>query len=163
MRHTPFVATLAVLAAAAVPALAQGRVERAAFVVRLGADTLSVERFSRTGTRLEGELATRSPRTAYVRYTADLGINGSVTRFAVSIPAPGAPAGAPPLESRVASFTGDSIRIERRRGDTLQTTSVAVGLGAFPLLFGAYGPYELLTIRAMSETPDLEELFLSLA
>lgn len=154
MRHTPFVATLAVLAAAAVPALAQGRVERAAFVVRLGADTLSVERFSRTGTRLEGELATRSPRTAYVRYTADLGINGSVTRFAVSIPAPGAPAGAPPLESRVASFTGDSIRIERRRGDTLQTTSVAVGLGAFPLLFGAYGPYELLTIRAMQARRD---------
>jgi len=156
MRRVPFavLAVLAALAAAAVPALAQGGPESAAFVVRLGSDTLSVESFTRTATRLEGELATHSPRTVYLRYTADLGLNGSVTRFVVTIPRPGAAAAAPPMESRVASFTGDSIRIERRRGDTIQTTSVAVGLGAVPLLGGAYAPYELLTMRAMRARHD---------
>lgn len=148
------VALAAVLALVAAPAAAQSGPESAAFVVRLGTDTISVERFTRTATRLEGELATRSPRAVYVRYAADLGLNGSVTRFEVTIPRPGAAADAAPLESRVASFTGDSIRMERRRGDSVQTTSLAVGLGAVPLLGGAYGPYELLTQRALQARRD---------
>jgi hypothetical protein len=152
MRRLVLAAVLTLAAAA--PALAQGRPESAAFVVRLGTDTISVERFTRTATRLEGELATRSPRTVYRRYAADLGLNGSVTRFEVTIPRPGAPADAPPLQSAVASFTGDSIRLDVRRGDSVQTLSVAVGLGAIPLLNGAFGPYELLTVRALQARRD---------
>ncbi len=150
MRGAPVavLAVLVALAAAAAPAPAQERPERAAFIVRLGTDTVSVERFTRTATRLEGELVTRSPRTVRWRYAADLGLNGSVARFEVTVPRPGAPAGAPPLQSAVASLTGDSIRLDVRRGDTLRTSALAVGPGAVPLLQGAFAPYELLTAHA---------------
>lgn len=141
-------ALAALLACAAVSAAAQGVPDSAAFLVRLGTDTLSVERFTRTVTRLEGELAVRSPRTVYLRYAADLGLGGSVTRFEVEVRRPGAPADAPAAQHATVSFTGDSIRLETRRGDSLQVRSLAVGLGAVPLLNGAYAPYELLTVRA---------------
>jgi hypothetical protein len=154
MRRLSLAALLATLVAPAVPALAQGKPESGAFLVRLGTDTISVERFTRTATRLEGELATRSPRTVYLRYVADLGLNGSVTRFEATIPRPGAPADAPPQRQAVASFTGDSIRLEVRRGDTLQTLSLAVGAGAVPLLQGAFAPYELLIARSRQGRRD---------
>ncbi len=149
-----FALAAALTFAAAAPLAAQANNGSAAFLVRLGNDTLSVERFTRTATHLEGELVTRSPRTTYRRYVADFGLHGSVTRFAVSTPRPGAPADAPPLWSAVATFTGDSIHLETRRGDTLQTAAVAVGLGAAPLLGGAYAPYELLTVRARAARRD---------
>jgi hypothetical protein len=142
------------LACAATPSAAQGVPDTAAFLVRLGTDTLSVERFTRTATRFEGELAVRSPRTMYFRYAADLGLGGSVTRFEVEVRRPGEPADAPALQRAIVSFTGDSIRLELHRGESVQTSSLAVGLGAFPLLNGAYGPYELLTLRARQARRD---------
>lgn len=152
MRRLALAAALAAFAAA--PLSAQNGAGSAAFLVRLGSDTISAERFTRTATHLEGELVTRSPRTSYRRYAADFGLSGSVTRFQVTIPRPGAPAAAPPLQSAVATFAGDSIHLEVRRGDTVQTSAVAVGLGAVPLLNGAFGPYELLTLRARAARRD---------
>ena len=43
------------------------------FVVRLGRDTLAVERYTRTADRLEGEQVVRSPRTVHRLYTATFG------------------------------------------------------------------------------------------
>jgi len=144
----------AVTLAAAAPLAAQANGGSAAFLGRLGTDTISAERFTRSATHLEGELVTRSPRTTYRRYVADFGLNGSVTRFEVTMPRPGAPADAPPLQRAIATFTGDSIHFEVRRGDSLQTMAVAVGLGVAPLLQGAFGPYELLTLRAHAARRD---------
>ena len=152
MRRLALAAALAALASA--PLAAQNAAEGAAFLGRLGNDTISAERFTRTATHLEGELVTRSPRTTYRRYSADFGLNGSVTRFEVAIPRPGAPADAPPLQRAVATFTGDSIRLEVHRGDSVLTSAVAVGLGVVPLLQGAFGPYELLTLRARAARRD---------
>ena len=55
--------------------------EEAAFIVRLGTDTVAVERFTRTAARLDGERLLRFPRTALVRYSAALGTDGAITRF----------------------------------------------------------------------------------
>ncbi|HEX8430156.1 MAG TPA: hypothetical protein VF625_02670, partial [Longimicrobium sp.] len=50
---------------------AQTQPERAAFVVRVGADTIAVERFTRTPTSVEGELAIRNQaRIGYTLTTA---------------------------------------------------------------------------------------------
>jgi hypothetical protein len=140
-------AVLFVLAAAmpARPARAQSQPERAAFVVRLGTDTLSVERFTRSATRLEGEVVTRSPRTMLRRFAADLGPTGGVTRFEAASARIGAPAIAAPLQRLTAVVGGDSIRIEMRRGDSIQTVAVAADARTIPLLGGAYAPYEILT------------------
>ena len=130
------------------PARAQTRPERAAFVVRLGVDTVSVERFSRTAARLEGEIATRSPRTVVRRFAAAVGPDGNVTRFEISAPRLGAPPDAPPAQRAVAVFGSDSIRIEIRSGDTVRTMAVAADAATLPLLLGAFAPYELLTVAA---------------
>src|SRR2546426_12174826 len=60
-----------------VPALsAQG-----AFIVRLGADTLSLEQYTRTADRLAGEQVARAPRTVHRLYTATFGRSGAIERF----------------------------------------------------------------------------------
>jgi uncharacterized protein len=57
---TRFVLTAAILMAATTTLRAQAT-ERAVFLVRLGSDTIAVERASRTGAQLEGLLRIRSP------------------------------------------------------------------------------------------------------
>src|SRR5216110_3509798 len=51
------------------------------FLVRLGRDTLAIERYTRTADRLEGEQVVRSPRTVHRLYTATFGPGGVVERF----------------------------------------------------------------------------------
>ena len=53
--------------------------DRGAFVVRLGADTIAVERYTRTANRIEGEEAMRTPATALRHYVALLGPDGAIT------------------------------------------------------------------------------------
>jgi hypothetical protein len=64
------------------PAVAQSA-DSAAFVVRLGLDTTAVERYVKTGNRIEAISVTRSPRTAVRRLSVWLADDGSVARFAV--------------------------------------------------------------------------------
>ena len=155
MRHLVFAAALTIALAAVAPAPlgAQGAPVTASFVVRLGIDTVSVERVSRSATRLEGELATHSPRTVLRRYAADIGPNGAVTRFEVSSHTPGAAADAPPLQRAVATVVGDSIRVEVQ-GVSTQTTTVAAAAGTVMLVGGAYGPHELAIARARQARQD---------
>ena len=150
MRRFALAAGLGLLAAA--PLAAQ--TTSASFLGRLGNDTISAERFTRTATHLEGEIVSRSPRTSYRRYVADFGLSGSVTRFEVTVPRPGAPADAPPLQSAVATFAGDSIHLEVRRGDSVLTSAIPAGFGVAPLLSGAFAPFELLTMRARASRRD---------
>src|SRR5207249_1887850 len=55
------VARVAVLVALLVPATLAA--QSGAFIVRLGRDTLALERYARTAGRLEGEQVARAPRT----------------------------------------------------------------------------------------------------
>src|SRR5437879_13281690 len=74
------------------------------FLVRLGRDTLAVERYTRTADRLEGEQVVRSPRTVHRLYTATFGPGGLVERF--ELITPHVPGGPGPLERRAtASFS----------------------------------------------------------
>lgn len=52
------------------------RVDSGAFVVTLGADTIALERYTKSADRLQGELVLRSPRTRVIRYDADLSPSG---------------------------------------------------------------------------------------
>src|SRR5436305_14557669 len=78
------------------------------FLVRLGRDTLAIERYTRTADRLEGEQVVRSPRTVHRLYTATFGPGGAVERFElITHNVSGGPG---PLERKAAViFSGDSV------------------------------------------------------
>ena len=65
MRH--YMTTLLLAIVAAPPAWAQSAGDSAAFVIRLGTDTLGIERYVRQGDRYEATIVTRSPRTTVRR------------------------------------------------------------------------------------------------
>lgn len=74
---------VATLLVASSPALAQG--DQAGFLVRLGTDTVAVERVVRSDDRIEGWLATRNPSTAMRHYVATLAPDGSVKELTYDV------------------------------------------------------------------------------
>src|SRR2546423_11564098 len=84
------------------------------FLVRLGRDTLAVERYTRTADRLEGEQVVRSPRTVHRLYTATFGPGGVVERFElITHNVSGGPG---PLAGRAtAGFSGHTAGMTVRR------------------------------------------------
>lgn len=84
-RVTRWAAAVAVAALAAVPAglSAQARADSAAFIVRLGHDTVAVERWVRTADRLDAVSVTRSPRAVVRRFSLRFGADGRVTHATV--------------------------------------------------------------------------------
>ena len=87
-------------------ALAGQAPERGGFIVRLGNDTVAVERFSRTRTQLEGDVVSRSPRTTIVHYVATLGPTGRITRFESAMHAGATGLAGAPLQSSVVTMVG---------------------------------------------------------
>ena len=67
---------LAIAALGAPVSLAAQGADRGAFVARLGSDTLAVERYSRTGSKFESDIAARIPMTRRLHYTGTLNPGG---------------------------------------------------------------------------------------
>ena len=153
MRRLTVVLAMA-LALAAHPARAQSRPESGAFVVRLGTDTVGVERYTRTATHLEGEAVARSPRTSLRRYVAEFSPAGALTRFEAGVYRVGASSDEPPLQRVTALVGADSIRVEVRRGDSVQTSSLVATAGLLPTLGGLYAPWELFAARVRRGRQD---------
>lgn len=125
----------------------QQRGETTAFVVTIGTDTVSVERYTRTATTLTGEVITRSPRTTSRAYTAQLRPDGSVASVQVTTrPLVARPSTPPSLATL--TFNGDTVAVRTVRADTVQEQRVAAGPNAFPAVGGSYAFYEQAMIRA---------------
>jgi hypothetical protein len=126
--------------------------DSAGFVTVLGRDTIALESFSRSATRLQGDIVLRVPGTVHFRYTLDLNVEGTVSRSVVEL----RPLGAPSLVGRrvTLDFVGDSVRVAIDSAGTTQRVTYAARAGTVPLLttgfdssFGIYasfGMYELL-------------------
>lgn len=120
-----------------------------AFIVtRLGVDTVAIERYARSNTKLEGDLVLRYPRTRTFHYVAELGPRGEVKTLTTFVRRPGADPMAPALMQTSSKF-GDSIAvIEVRRNGTADTSLTVQKIfhGAVqPTFFTeppAYGLYE---------------------
>jgi hypothetical protein len=95
-----------------------------AFIVRLGHDTIAIERFVRRGTRIEATAVSRSPRTAVARLALTLAPDGSVATIGVA-------RGPAPVQE--------------------QAPPVA---GAIPLTGGFQLPWELALRRVVTENRD---------
>ena len=123
------------------------------YLVRLGNDTLAVEKFTRTATRLEGDVATRLPRTSLRHYVAEFDATGRIRSIVGTMLPPANPAGAPVMVQRM-NFTADSANFEIRRGDSvLASRRFALGHNA-PALMGPYALWETVIAQALRARTD---------
>ena len=129
------------------PAPAPRQGESAAFLVTIGNDTVSVERYTRTATTLTGEVVTRTPRTTSRSYVAQLRPDGSVAGVQVTTRVLNAPPSAPPAVATT-TFGGDTATVRLALGDSVQNLRVAAGPNAFPQVGGSYAFYEQAMIHA---------------
>ncbi|MFI5213013.1 MAG: DUF2911 domain-containing protein [Gemmatimonadales bacterium] len=140
-------------AASPAPAMAQG----GAFVVRLGRDTIAVERFTRSATRLEGDVVYRQPRTTLRHYVVDLAADGHVTRAELAIRPGGSPESAPPQQRVVATFAHDSAVVEIRRDTAVITRRLAASAAVLPAFGNAAASwiaFELMVDRLRRSRAD---------
>ncbi|GAC1687503.1 MAG: hypothetical protein NVS9B3_06030 [Gemmatimonadaceae bacterium] len=128
------------------------------FVVRLGNDTVSLERYTRTVSRLEGEMVVRAPRTRVGHYAADLTSAGTVSRFEFELHPIVPDARSPRSQGATLVFARDSVTVHNRINDSTTTRRLAVTRATYPYLSGSIGVSELLTVRARSSRGDTTDV-----
>lgn len=128
--------------------------DQGSFLVRLGDDTTSVERFSLTGSRLEIEQAGRVPRALRRHAVVTLGADGAVTAAQVVVSRVGAAADAPPVQHITASFTRDSVQVEIRADTNVRKVAAAVPAGAAVPVISPWAMYDMLAMRLVKSGRD---------
>jgi hypothetical protein len=137
-------------------AAAQQR-DSAAFIVRLGTDTIAIERHIRTADRVTIEGVQRSASTMVHRLTMDLDPQGRLTGGEWIVRSPGA---AEPVLRRVFAVRGDSAAVTTTQGGTARTVHVAV---RDPIILAGpfYTPYEMAMMRAVARPGSTEVTLLA--
>lgn len=130
----------------ATPAFAHAQ-QPASIIYRLGRDTVAIEQYSRTATRLAGELVTRSGvAVARVQYDIALDRDGRATSATIRRrQADGSPIANTPTEWRF-TFTRDSARREAVWPDSTQSRAFAAASATPILPAPAYAHLELLSL-----------------
>ena len=147
---------LALASVTALPPLlvAQGNVDSGGFVVCLGADTLAVERYTRSATTLESEIILRAPAARRVTYTAGLDSLGEVRSFDLAmdalVPGPGAPK---PARGTL-WFRGDTADVSLTVDDATRTIKIAARSGSMPLAAFSHALVEQAIIQARRSGRD---------
>jgi len=124
-----------------------------AFVIRLGVDTLGVERYTRSAAQLRGEQVLRAPRGVHRIYTVTYRGDGSVERFElVTHNVDGGPG---PMETRAtAEYGPGGVAMRVPEGDSVASVTAAVTAPVAPWEINVYGLTEdvLRRARAASRT-----------
>jgi hypothetical protein len=120
----------------------------AAFITRLGDDTLAVERFARTPGGMEAEVVLRTPQTTVTRYRLDLDDAGALKYFEAVASAPGAPSDAPPLRREVVTPASDGLEVSHTTGGETTSRSIQGDAGMLPFIDMVHWPFELMLVRA---------------
>ncbi len=124
-----------------------------AFVVRLGTDTLSLEKYTRTATQVRGEYVIRSPRSVHRIYTNDLNPDGTIRRSELITHNIGGGPG--PMETKFSvEFVGDTAVVTAPRGDSTVTSKVAAPRGTYPFTLHVYGLLEHIARQARASGKD---------
>jgi hypothetical protein len=155
--YLPFGFMLAAVAALPSLLVAQRNVDRGGFVVCLGADTLAVERYTRSATTLESEIILRVPAARRVTYTAGLDSRGEVRSFRLAMD-PLAPGPMAPEPSRgTLWFRGDTADVSLTLGDSTRTIKVAARPGSMPLAGFSHALVEQAILQARRTGRDSVE------
>ncbi len=118
-----------------------------AFVSTLGNDTIAVERYTRSGEKLEGDLLYRTPRVRVVHYVADLTADRKFKGLAVTTRRVGTDPTVPPLLSMTTLIADTIATVDVQRNgqpDTLATGKrvfkgpVAPSIPGVPPALGLY-------------------------
>ena len=145
---------LGIAALLAPVSLAAQGTDRGAFVMRLGSDTLAVERYSRSGNRFESDIAARIPLTRRLRYTGTLNPDGTFSRLhIVGTPVTQAPGQLPPLDATLV-FARDSAQTTIKLPDSTQIIRAAVRPGTMPVTTFSFALYEMIAMRAQRAGGD---------
>ena len=153
------VALLALLVgpvAAQGPAQPSASAHAGAFVVRLGTDTVAVERFSRSGDSYAVEQVRRVPRTSLWHSHVELAPGSGDVRTIFLMNHSLERMDAPLLASTKLTWAGaDSATVEARRGrDSARTSHVAARAGMIPSLPQSFLAYELAGMRLRRSGAD---------
>jgi hypothetical protein len=117
-------------------------------VTRLGTDTVGIERYTRTSTKLEGDLVLKYPRVRTFHYVADLGPRGEIRSMTTTVRRPGTDATAVPLAEVRSTFADSVAVVEMQRAGQRDTTASGRKIyhgnvvGTMFTEPAAYGPYE---------------------
>jgi hypothetical protein len=134
-------------AAGAVPAPV-GAVDSAAFVTRLGVDTVAIERVVYSPRRVEADVLLRVPRTARTHYALELSPVGELTRLEAMTQRAVADRG-PPTRTERLTRIGDSLRIEIHADSQRPARTVAApDPTVLPFIDVVHWPFELALTRA---------------
>lgn len=149
---------------AAAPGDAQTAPVSGFFVSTLGTDTIAVERYTRAGDKIEGDVLYRTPRARVAHYVADL-TSGRFKGMAVTTRRVGTDPAAPPAFT-MSTLIGDStatVDVQRNgRPDTAATGRrvfqgrVALTIPGVP---AAYGIYE--QIIAFNPPPQADSIVIA--
>lgn len=139
----------ALVSLAAAPLAAQN----GSYLVRLGNDTLAVEKFTRTATRLEGEMATHVPRAGLRRYAYEYDAGGAPRRAELTMLRPDNPT-APPMQTTVVTFTAESAFVETHRDTAVIRRRVGLPHANGVLAMGPYAAWEVLASRVLRSAGD---------
>lgn len=133
---------------ASTPPRADVEAETAAFVTRLGDDTLAVERFTLAPGGVAATVAVRAPRTTLATYTLDLDADGGLEAYEVVTRQPLTDE---VLRTQRAEPVGDSLRITlaETMGET-ETSTVAGAARPLPFVDLVHWPFELMVRRAVA-------------
>jgi hypothetical protein len=125
-------------------------------ISRLGRDTVSVERITRTGNKVTGDLIERSPRVVQRHYEAQLAADGSVELLTIETRVMNPDPGRPAVQRIQAHFASDSIHVNTRvDNDTARATAVSKnGNMAMPYLMYGPGSYEMTFAAALKQPGD---------
>ena len=123
-------------------------------LVRLGVDTLGVEQFTRTSSRMEGVLVQRAPFTTIARYSVDLGANSAPVHAEYSLRRGDGTPITGQMQSLSIRYSRDSVTFvgHRSSGDT--TRAAAANGELLPYLNGSYGLFELALTRLLATGRD---------
>ena len=92
-------------------------------VTRLGNDTVAVERYTRNGNRLEGDLVLRYPRVRTVHYVGDLAPNGTFKTLTATVRRASAAPGSTPTMQMSGTFSDSVAVFETLRNGQRDTTA----------------------------------------
>lgn len=124
-------------------------------ISRLGRDTVSVERITRSGSKITSDLVERSPRVLQRHYEATLAADGSVELFNIETrilnPDPGRPA----TQRVQAHFAGAEMHVESTSGtDTTIKRTIPTPVLVSPWLMYGPGSYEIAFGAALARSGD---------
>ena len=137
-----------IVALVAPVSLAAQGTDRGAFIVRLGSDTLVVERYSRTGSKFESDIAARIPMTRRLHYTGTLNPDGTFSKLHITATPVSQGAGQlPPLDATLV-FGKDTAVTTLKLPDSTQVFRAPLKPGTMPVTTFSWALYEMIALRA---------------